>query len=117
IRLARSVHRRATERSDEFAPSNAHLPSHARELIKAELHRRRAAEEGDELAPPHSITSSARRRTTSGTWRPSAFAVFMLSTVSYLVGACPGRSAGFCPLSMRSTYPAARRCGSIASAP
>src|SRR5215813_2064862 len=65
--------------------------------------RSRSGKKGDEFAPPHSITSSARRRTTSGTWRPSAFAVFMLSTVSYLVGACTGRSAGFSPLRMRST--------------
>src|SRR5262245_57426256 len=65
--------------------------------------RRRAAEESDEFPPAHSITSSARKRTTSGTCSPSALAVFMLSTVSYLVGACTGRSAGFWPLSMRST--------------
>ena len=53
-------------------------------------------------------------------WRngePSAFAVLRLMTISYFVGACTGRSAGFSPLRMRSTYPAARRYGSIVSAP
>src|SRR5262249_17018912 len=46
----------------------------------------------------YSITSSARTRTVAGTSRPSALAVFELSTVSYRVGACTGRSAGFSPL-------------------
>ena len=34
-------------------------------------------------------------------------AALRLTTSSYLVGACTGRSAGFSPLRMRSTYPAA----------
>src|SRR5262245_44691250 len=58
-----------------------------------------AAEQRDELAPSHySITSSARASRLSGTVRPSAFAVFLLITSSYFVGACTGRSAGFAPL-------------------
>src|SRR5262245_36120592 len=64
---------------------------------------RRHAEQRDELAADHSITSSARANTVAGTSRPSALAVLRLSTVSYLVGACTGRSAGFSPLRMRST--------------
>jgi hypothetical protein len=36
---------------------------------------------------------------------PSALAVFKLITVSYLVGACTGRSTGFSPLRIRSTRP------------
>src|SRR5215831_9320964 len=48
---------------------------------------RRAAEQSDELAPFHSITSSARASSVSGTSRPSAFAVLRLITVSYLFGA------------------------------
>src|SRR5262249_44008460 len=64
---------------------------------------RRAAEKCDERAPLHSITSSARASSVGGTSRPSALAVFMLTTSSYLVGACTGRSAGFSPLRMRST--------------
>jgi hypothetical protein len=64
----------------------------------------RAAERRDELAPPdHSITSLATASTDGGTSRPSAFAVLRLSTNSYFVGACTGKSAGFSPLRMRST--------------
>src|SRR5262245_20846817 len=65
--------------------------------------RRRAAEKRYERASPHSITSSARCWRIQGTSRPSALAVLRLSTNSYLVGACTGRSAGFSPLKMRST--------------
>src|SRR5439155_3762989 len=79
--------------------------------------RRRAADQRHELAAFHSITSSARASTLSDTVRPSALAVLRLITSSYLVGACTGKSAGFSPLRMRSTYPAARRCWSIKSAP
>src|SRR5262249_22098969 len=63
----------------------------------------------NELAPPHSITSSARCWSSSGTSRPSTFAVLRFITSSYLVGACTGRSPGFSPLRMRSTSSAARR--------
>jgi hypothetical protein len=52
---------------------------------------------------PYSITSSARASNVGGTARPSAVAVLRLITNSYLVGACTGRSAGFSPLSIRST--------------
>src|SRR5262249_2095831 len=65
--------------------------------------RRRAAESQDELAPPHSITSSARTSTLAGTSMPSALAVLRLMASVDLGGACPGRSAGFSPLRMRST--------------
>src|SRR5205823_11161892 len=64
---------------------------------------RRAAEQRDELAAVHSITSSARASTVTGTSMPSALAVLRLITSSYLVGACTGRSVGFSPLSTRST--------------
>ena len=40
---------------------------------------------------------------------PIAFAVLRLMTSSNLVGSWTGRSAGFAPLRMRSTYDAARR--------
>jgi len=66
-----------------------------------------AADERDELAPSHlrghSITSSARTRSVGGTSKPRAFAVFKLRTVSYLVGASTGRSAGLAPRRIRST--------------
>src|SRR5262249_10473540 len=74
-------------------------------LLRArrERPRCRAAKQRDEGAAPHSITSSARASSESGTVRPSALAVLRLITNSYLVGACTGRSAGFSPLRMRST--------------
>src|ERR1700704_3750933 len=56
---------------------------------------------GDAL--PHSISSSARASSIGEVSRPIAFAIFRLTTVSNLVGACTGRSAGFSPLRMRST--------------
>ncbi len=52
---------------------------------------------------PYSITSSARASSDGGTVSPSALAVLRLTTSSYLVGACTGRSAGFSPLRIRST--------------
>ena len=64
---------------------------------------REAAVSNRSTAAPYSITSSARASRARGTSRPSAFAVLRLSTRSYLVGACTGRSAGFSPLRMRST--------------
>src|SRR5262245_36305690 len=64
---------------------------------------RHAAEQRDEFATAaHSITSSARASKVGGTSRPRAFAVFRLITVSYLVGVCTGRSAGFSPFKIRS---------------
>src|SRR5262249_35939593 len=96
-------------------------PDHRhRRLLRTRRERQcrgRAAEQRDELAPVHSITSSARASSVGGISRPSAFAVLRLITSSYLVGACTGRSAGFSPLRMRSTYWAARRYWSIISGP
>ena len=61
----------------------------------------------------YSMISSTRASSEDGRVRPSAFAVFRLMTVSYLVGACTGRSAGFSPLKIRSlSQPAAFRCAS-----
>jgi tripartite-type tricarboxylate transporter receptor subunit TctC len=51
----------------------------------------------------YSITSSARASSDGGTSRPSVLAVLRLRIVSYLVGACTGRSAGFSPFRTRST--------------
>jgi hypothetical protein len=45
------------------------------------------------------------------------FAVLRLMTSSNFVGAFTGMSAGFSPLRMRSTYPAALRCGSLVIGP
>jgi len=49
--------------------------------------------------------------------RPSAFAVFRVMTNSNFVGCSIGRSAGFVPFKLRSTYSAARRSISGRSAP
>src|SRR5262245_6030660 len=86
-------------------------PANARTLgLRTRRHRprnRRAAEQRYELAPlqlcSHSITSSAATSNLSGTVRPSAWAVLKLRVVSYLLGACTGRSAGLAPRRMRST--------------
>jgi hypothetical protein len=55
----------------------------------------------------YSITSLAVASSDDGTVRPSALAVLRLITSSYLFGACTGRSAGFSPFRIRSTYSAA----------
>ena len=65
---------------------------------------RRCCGEAHKKYPPfHSITSSARARIDGGRVRPSALAVFMVTTSATLVGCSTGRSAGFAPLRMRST--------------
>src|SRR5262249_25385794 len=72
--------------------------------------RSRTAEQRDELAPfhlrGHSITLSARASSVSGTVRPSALAVVTLMTKSKLVGCSTGRSPGFAPRRILSTYAA-----------
>ena len=60
----------------------------------------------------HSITSSARCCRLNRTDRLSALADFKLMTVSYLFGACTGRSAGFCWISIRMR---SGRCFAIAA--
>src|SRR5262249_57931583 len=96
-------------------------PDHRyRRLLRARRERPRgcsAAEQRDELAALHSNTSSARASRVGGTSRPSALAVLRLMPSSYLVGACTGRSAGFSPFRMRSTYEAESREMSTLSGP
>jgi hypothetical protein len=65
----------------------------------------------------HSITSSARASSDGGTSRPSALAVLRFTVISNFVGNCTGRSPGFSPRRMRSTYEAARRTRSTGSTP
>src|SRR5262245_27734290 len=59
------------------------------------------------LASHHSITSSARARSVAGTVMPSALAVFILMTSWKRVGCSTGKSAGWAPLRVLSTYTAA----------
>src|SRR5205823_677311 len=54
----------------------------------------------------YSITSSASDKNDSGIVRPSALAVFRLTTTSNFVGYCTGRSVGLAPLSNLLTYSA-----------
>src|SRR5262249_32282105 len=63
----------------------------------------RAAEQRDELAPFHSMTSSARASSVSGTVRPSALAVLRLITSRKVVGCWTGSSPALAPLRIRST--------------
>src|SRR5262249_58596209 len=74
-------------------------PDHRyRRLLRPRRKRPRnrcSAKKRDELAASHSITSSAATSKPGGTVRPIAFAVLRLTTVSNLVAACTGRSAGF----------------------
>ncbi len=51
----------------------------------------------------YSNSSSARAISEGGRASPSALAALRLTTKSYLVGACTGKSAGFSPFRMRST--------------
>jgi hypothetical protein len=62
---------------------------------------------------PYSITSSAMASSWSGIFMPIALAVLRLAINSYFVGFCTGRSPGFAPFKMRSTYIAARRYWSL----
>src|SRR4029453_10972774 len=58
--------------------------------------------------PHHSITSSARGGRMGGRSRPRALAVLRVVTSSNLVGVSIGRSSGFSPAIIFSTYPAIR---------
>src|SRR5262249_44630311 len=69
----------------------------------------RTCQTGKKIPASHSITSSARASSVAGTSRPSALAVLRLISISNLVGCSTGRSAGFAPLKILSTYSAARR--------
>src|SRR5262249_25416888 len=76
---------------------------------RRERPRCRAADQRDELAAFHSITSSARASRVGGMSRPSALAVVMLTMRSNFVGCSIGRSPGFAPRRILSTYSAVRR--------
>jgi len=58
---------------------------------------------------PYSSTSSAINRNSRFIVSPSSLAVFKLTSSSNLVGCSTGRSAGFAPFRILSTYVAARR--------
>src|SRR3954470_5166214 len=85
------------------------LPSGRYSLLGPDFHR---LDRTNLARRTHSITPPARPSKVVGKSSPSGLAVLRLITSSYLVGACTGRSAGFSPLRMRSTWPAARRARS-----
>src|SRR6266508_3222442 len=61
---------------------------------------------------PYRITLSARANTFGGIVKPICLAVFRLMMNSNFFGCSTGRSAGFVPLRILSTYVAARRYSS-----
>src|SRR5262245_16205025 len=94
--------RHPVRRSGLEIPDDGH-----RRLLRARRERprgSRAAEQRDEVAAGgHSITSSARPISGSGTVRPRALAVLRLMASVYLSARWTGRSPGLVPLRMRST--------------
>src|SRR5215510_4028653 len=76
-------------------PANRADTERLRRLLRTRCERPSCgrAKQRDELPPLHSITSSARASSVGGIVKPRAIAVLRLTTSSYLVGACTGRSA------------------------
>src|SRR5262249_12370027 len=68
---------------------------------------------GYELPALHPNTSSARTSNVGGMVTPSALAVLRFIKSSNFVGCSMGRSAGFAPFGMASTYVAPRRFRSV----
>ncbi len=68
---------------------------------------RRFSYVAETIPQSYSITLSARSKIDGGIVIGSAFAVLRFTTNSDLVGCSIGSSAGFAPLAIRSTYPAA----------
>src|SRR4051812_14141670 len=91
--------------------------SFLRRCAYTKKHEERTANQRDKVPPLHSITSSARASSVAGTSMPSALAVVRLITSSNLVGCSTGRSPGFAPRRILSTYSAARRNMSVMSGP
>src|SRR6266542_1046097 len=101
--LRRLAEVRTIECNRRNRPTPQSLPGFLAQALEEPIFHRIAPSATLPSRFPYSITSSARASSVSGTVRPSAFAVLRLSTRSYLVGACTGRSAAFSPLRMRST--------------
>src|SRR6516225_6094812 len=99
----------------------AQIPDHRHPRLlrpRRERPRRcRPPEKRYELTSFHSITSSATNRMSRLIVSPTALAAFRLMTSSNLVGRSTGKSAGFAPLSILSTYVAVRRNRSSRFAP
>ena len=87
--------------------------------IATEMVSPRTRREGPlgDIAFGYSITSSATLRSLSGIVRPSALAVLRLIESSNVVGCSIGKSLGFAPLKILSTYEAERRMSQSMVAP
>src|SRR5215467_5986992 len=96
-------HAIAVYASQPLSPAAAQhsLPSGRYSLLGPDFHR---LDRASFAWRTHSITSSARARSVGGTSRPSALAVLRLMNSSTFVTCWTGKSAGFSPLRMRSTY-------------
>src|SRR5215831_48312 len=123
LRLAQLLRKRAHGRGNAFSKPTE-MRGDTFQLVLHPMHEprgiRHRSREGcfDACAHPrHSITSSARASTNGGTVRPSELAVLRLTMSWNLVGCSTGSSAGSAPLSILSTYPAARRKRSMTSTP
>src|SRR5262249_37872859 len=99
----RTTRRKSTHKERLFGSSHLGL-SHKKNTYSAAGARKRRSFSlyvrfvpGSRHSTAYSITSSAVASSPGGTVKPSAFAVLRLITVSNFVGACTGRSAGFCP--------------------
>src|SRR3989304_5572382 len=97
----------------------------SRDLLHHPRHRQLQGEARQRLplfhlfpaALAHRITSSARISTDWGSVRPRALAVVRLMTSWYRVGCSTGKSAGFAPFRILSTYVAERRIMSVRFGP
>ena len=111
--------------SGKQAPAHARPPAHQRQGIGGK--RSQGSQRGTTLAHvsrkadrayiamgasgivAHRITLSAWKRRAGGMVRPRVCAVLRLMTNSNFIGCSTGRSAGFAPFRILSTYVAARR--------
>src|SRR5215813_249085 len=93
-------HAIAVYASQPLSPAAAQhsLPSGRYSLLGPDFHR---LDRASFAWRTHSITSSARPISGSGTVRPSALAVLRLRISSTFVDCTTGRSPGFSPLRMR----------------
>ena len=101
----RSVQGPDTDAQDQLSPDrHFRLATRGRSIQMGQI-RTHAPQQGTS----YSITWSARTSSVGGTARPSAFAVFRLTSNSNLVACSIGKSAGLVPWRILSTNTAARR--------
>src|SRR6476661_4389292 len=95
----------ASQPPSPVAPQHS-LPSGRYSLLGPDLHRQ---DRTSFAWRTHSITSSARPSSVGGISSPRALAVLRLITSSKWIGCSTGRSAGWAPFRILSTYTAALR--------